>query len=441
MADTLESIYLNTALGATELDDGEHTILTTNSTTRYVIKDMYVNGTSDLSGTYLELNGFNVGSISSNATGSLIIPPNSTLKIKSTDYPYSFQELTQFANYANTGNSGLKVSYQNASTKAEVGTAKEFYYAGLPTGSSVTDVQYTGNSPTYSEDVIHYTTNDSNSSQQLKYWRPSNTSTGNIRQDSYKPFGMYKNYGYYMESTSFREHDLLTDPFGTGWSVMSQSGLFTGGYSPFSTSSYPRSRASHGWYWFFPSSAYSTNLFGIKLEGANKGQFIDLNLVNSHNSASTMNFVVSYNATTDILYVYRNSGTGTLLTNSYANWSTTDAIQNSNRQTIQPTTSAQETAVITANGAIDATNMSSVQFGYRSNGGFTYKNSSNSMVLVNPDMTVDDTITSITIDGNSFNGHNGSFWRKERTLTSSEATALSITAPTFGIQLLGIKSV
>ena len=63
MADTLESIYLNTALGATEMDDGEHTILTTNSTTRYVIKDMYVNGTSSLTGTYLELNGFNVGGI------------------------------------------------------------------------------------------------------------------------------------------------------------------------------------------------------------------------------------------------------------------------------------------------------------------------------------------------------------------------------------------
>ena len=33
MADTLKQIYSATALGGTELDDGEHTLLTTNSTT------------------------------------------------------------------------------------------------------------------------------------------------------------------------------------------------------------------------------------------------------------------------------------------------------------------------------------------------------------------------------------------------------------------------
>ena len=60
MADTLESIFLNTSIGGTELNDGEHTILTTNSTTSYVIKDMHVNATSGLANTHLELNGFNV---------------------------------------------------------------------------------------------------------------------------------------------------------------------------------------------------------------------------------------------------------------------------------------------------------------------------------------------------------------------------------------------
>ena len=51
MADTLESVYLNTSIGGTELDDGEQTILTTDSTTRYVIKDMFVNNTTNLSNT------------------------------------------------------------------------------------------------------------------------------------------------------------------------------------------------------------------------------------------------------------------------------------------------------------------------------------------------------------------------------------------------------
>ena len=80
MADTFTQIYSNTALGPTQMDDGEETILTTNATTSYVVKDMNVQNTSALSGTYLELNGFNVGSVKDNATGSLVIPPNSTCK-------------------------------------------------------------------------------------------------------------------------------------------------------------------------------------------------------------------------------------------------------------------------------------------------------------------------------------------------------------------------
>ena len=52
MADTLKQIYSATALGGTELDDGEHTLLTTNSTTSFVIKDMLVNGSSSLKNTF-----------------------------------------------------------------------------------------------------------------------------------------------------------------------------------------------------------------------------------------------------------------------------------------------------------------------------------------------------------------------------------------------------
>jgi len=72
MADTLVEIYNSTTLGPTQMDDGEETILTTNASTSYVVKDMNVQNTSSLTGTYLELNGFNVGSVKSNATGSLV---------------------------------------------------------------------------------------------------------------------------------------------------------------------------------------------------------------------------------------------------------------------------------------------------------------------------------------------------------------------------------
>ena len=61
MADTLESIVSLSNLGSTQLNDGEHTILTTNANTRFVVKDMYVKGTNNLTNTHLELNGINVG--------------------------------------------------------------------------------------------------------------------------------------------------------------------------------------------------------------------------------------------------------------------------------------------------------------------------------------------------------------------------------------------
>lgn len=103
MAETLEQIYFNTSLGATELDDGEETILTTDANTSYVIKDVMVKDNTGLtSSTYLELNGFNIGALTGNSSGSLIIPPSSTLKIKTTDYPFSYYEETQYAGAASS---------------------------------------------------------------------------------------------------------------------------------------------------------------------------------------------------------------------------------------------------------------------------------------------------------------------------------------------------
>ena len=96
MADTLDQIFMNTSLGATELTDGEHTLVTTDANTSYVIKDMNLSNASILaSDSHLELNGFNVSSATANATGSLIIPPSSTLKLKTgSTYPFQFLQDT-----------------------------------------------------------------------------------------------------------------------------------------------------------------------------------------------------------------------------------------------------------------------------------------------------------------------------------------------------------
>ena len=76
---------------------------------------------------------------------------------------------------------------------------------------------------------------------------------------------------------------------------------------------------------------------------------------------------------------------------------------------------------------------------YRMRCEFSYKNSSYDLIEVNPDFTVKSTTASLVIGGNTYNNTNGIFMRKEKLLSSSEATALSLTAPTFGLQLIGIR--
>ena len=189
MADTLESIFQSTSLGATELDDGEHTLVTTNANTSFVIKDMHVNGTSNLNNTHLELNGFNVSSITANATGSLIIPPSSTLKIKSTDYPFTFTKVKTFA--VTSSDFIYTESYSDPYGNAQ-GTAFEYYYqsSNISYYHDIIDVQKTRHTGT-SNDYLHYHTSDNNSVQRLHYINTSDNSTSVQNNVNYDPMGIW----------------------------------------------------------------------------------------------------------------------------------------------------------------------------------------------------------------------------------------------------------
>lgn len=86
MVDTLEEIY-NDSLTPADFVGGEATILTTNASTRYVIKDIYVNQseaeTAFQVGGELDVNGFVVADLSTNASGTEIVGPSSTVKVLS----------------------------------------------------------------------------------------------------------------------------------------------------------------------------------------------------------------------------------------------------------------------------------------------------------------------------------------------------------------------
>ncbi len=84
MADTLAEIYRNTLTESSFDSNGEATIVTTNSSTSHVIKNIQVEDTDatiKVNGT-LKVNDFDVVALTGSSSGSEIIAPSSTVKVK-----------------------------------------------------------------------------------------------------------------------------------------------------------------------------------------------------------------------------------------------------------------------------------------------------------------------------------------------------------------------
>ena len=439
MADTLESVYLNTSIGSTELDDGEQTILTTDSTTRYVIKDLFVNNTTSLSNTFLELNGFNVGSLTSNATGSLIIPPNSTLKIKTTDYPFAFTE--NFTWLSNSNSAGFQIQYKDNAGNVVGSTIEHMGSGHLQQNTDViSDVHYApdNNGTAY----LYYHSNDGNSVQRSYAWRLSDDNVISILNANYKPFGLHNNKFYYFNNATFRVKDLSTSPTGATFTDFNNVSNWNGGsnsYSPYPTSSYPRGRASHGYFWHIPSSSYSNYIYAVKLEGSNAGQYYVITFPNNMSMSSTRDFVISPDETDNKLYIYRHQNSGSIYQHIINDWTAFQAVNQNSTASYSPDSN---TSISTPDGNILQNGMASVQFGSLLNGGMTYHNNSYEMIELDKNGTkINETPASaISFDGYGHSSPSNGFWKTQRSLAQSEVTSLGLTAPTFGVQLLGIKS-
>ena len=94
MADTLAEIYNNTLVESDFNSSGEATILTTNSSTAHVIKNVQVvEGNSDVPvAGNIDVNGFNVVALTANSSGSEIIAPSSTVKVKTSSFPLVYED-------------------------------------------------------------------------------------------------------------------------------------------------------------------------------------------------------------------------------------------------------------------------------------------------------------------------------------------------------------
>jgi len=442
MAETLEQIYFNTSLGATELDDGEQTILTTDANTRYVIKDVLVKDNTGLtSKTYLELNGFNIGALTGNSSGSLIIPPSSTLKIKTTDYPFSFYEETQYAG-ASSSFGVQHLIYQIGSDTPTLTIGSHANTAPSSPGN-VTDAIYSvSNSGT---PYFHYSLSDNNSSQSVYYMNAETGSPNSVAiGGSYTPFGLSKRSAYGTTSwgftsagsTSIRYVDLLANPTTATYVTPTNigGGAQSNSYTPGSTTSYPRGHCHHGYYFYVPSSSYSNTIYGINLTN---GAFLTFNLTGGATlSSQNANFTVAYDKTNDKFVFYRPPSTSSLLRSVFSTTKTEmDAVT-----TTASYSSPTETSISAPSQY--QTNMSGAQLGYDHLGNVSYRNTSGSYVTIDASGAQVSSATSFSIDGTTVNLTNGyPFNRKVRYLTVSEADALGVSAPTFGVQILGVKSV
>ena len=122
MADTLAEIYRNTLTSSDFDSNGEATIVTTDSSTSHVIKNIQAvdtDTTLPLNAT-LKINDFDIVALTGNSSGSEVIAPSSTVKVKTSALPLTFvdQEFQSQNNNSNyrkqtvaTAISGSNVSF------------------------------------------------------------------------------------------------------------------------------------------------------------------------------------------------------------------------------------------------------------------------------------------------------------------------------------------
>jgi hypothetical protein len=451
MADTLEQIYMNTSLGATEFDsDGEHTLLTTDANTSYVIKDMNVQNTSSFIDTNLELNGFSVGSLTANATGSLIIPPSSTLKIKTTDYPLKVYE-QKTAMSLNTNGTVIQKEYFNTSG-VSVGTTQLGYTGNSATlNTQVRDIDlFTTGSNTY----VVYVTTDGNSSHTVQQvlaqdynQSASSTAVASTAQSgqSYHPYGImdHETYGpiavNLTDNGNLQYHtlgDTLTTVTPSSWN----SGSITNGSYDITSSSYPQAYIDHNYFWYIRNNSLNIYLYAINMTTGVQLRF----QMASNGMTGERPFAIAYRESDDkfIYYSHHNNSnwaykifnkTKTQIdaVTANTNYNAADSFSEENTRAHQNTPNI---AYVTSR-----------ELSYDKNGNIGVQDTNAHVRFQSPDGTylgASSDLEDITFsDGQTHSSDNRVFFRRYKPMTSAAISSQGITSPSFGIQLLGIKNV
>lgn len=305
MAEAFKRLY-NATLNESHLNDGEQTLLTGGN--NKVIKSLSITSPDiDLSSTYLELDGKNIGNVNVKRGGTfsmeghLIVPSTSTLKIKTGDWPRVASKVIGVSNDSD-GYLHYYGYVEDSAGNAVPGvntSALEFDYqshdtvGNLSYESQIIDMMYLA-TPTGGQNM-YYITHDDNSVQTYYYTRARPTSSGtttglNVNQQfayqNYRVFGLHDYRRTWWTSNGVPgnslkvemrtngqmvAHPIYTNP--TSYSLAGLGGAnwgntSTGHPSPYPTSSYPRGQVYNAMYCYIPSSGYSSMYVKNLLNGS-----------------------------------------------------------------------------------------------------------------------------------------------------------------------------
>ena len=210
MADTLSEIY-NDTLVESDFTNGEATILTTNSSTAHVIKNVQVvdqDASLKVNGT-LEVNGFDVVGLSANSSGSEIIGPSSTVKVKTSAFPLEYADY-EIAIQTSSGNYSSNilpyVGDVEVASLAPIYSATNSVQAITRDSASRIFAPHLG--PNDYNLIITY---DWNSSSLLYLYSEADGSTIYSNTDSYSPKWFDgKQYAYWYDGVGLRRLDCFT---------------------------------------------------------------------------------------------------------------------------------------------------------------------------------------------------------------------------------------
>jgi hypothetical protein len=285
MADELVEIFNGDVTNA-NLAAG-YNLVVTNSSTTYAIKDVQVSG-GYYDSIIATINNTEIGDFSANLSGSEIMGVSSTLQLTADAYNYTNFFLSYY-NYVDdkyTDGSYALVNYINGGSSNQ-------------TTSNVTlpsSINWTSNSnwcPVIKINSSYYQfVHDGNSSTSVYYWSSATASRTILNNTAYRPFAYGKDRGevYYTNQNS----QLYKHTPSGGSSLITTISE--------SLSSYARAYYLKGWFFYIPSSAYTTDIYAIKVTNGRKVTFNNLDTCQHGNQ---FQLAVSYDEATDKFYMYR----------------------------------------------------------------------------------------------------------------------------------------